>query len=188
MKRKSHRRCSRLSPLFAGLVMALLCVFPSCKGFDINVGTKDPIKLDPIKLEPIDLNMRVDVYQYTGKSPEEKVAQKNVASAAERLRNRMQEIQTLKNSRLIGENHYGLLTIKNRPAGDYGVYVQKTVDEENADRVFLMTDKVNQSDTLQMAEVQREQWERRRQISFEGEWIEVPADEDGTYRWLQKGA
>lgn len=180
------RRTGRC-PLFAGLAGAVLCLLGGCKGFNINVGTKEAIKLDPIKLEPIDLNMRVDVYQYTGTSPEEKAAQKNVGSAADRLRNRMEEIQKLKNNRFVGENHLGLLEIRNLPAGDYGGYVQKTVDQENADRAFLMTDKVNQSDTLQLADVQREQWERRRQITFEGEWIEVPADVEGTFRWTQKG-
>ncbi len=121
------------------LAAAITIAFGSCKAFDINVGTKEPIKLDPIQ---VDLTMRVDVYQYSGNSEDKKQEVKNKANAHENLRNRMAEIQTLKNSRYVGENRLGLLSIRNLPAGKDGEYVQQTVDAENADRTFLMTDNI----------------------------------------------
>ena len=166
------------------LAAAITMAFGSCKAFDINVGTKDPIKLDPIQ---VDLTMRVDVYQYSGNSEEKKQEIKNVANAVENQRNRMAEIQTLKNSRYVGENHLGLLSIRNLPAGKDGEYVQKTVDAENADRTFLMTDISNSSATsLPLEDIQRQQWQKRIEDSFQGEWIEVAGDAPDTYRWTQK--
>gem|GEM_PF-5511089 len=143
----------------ATALLAAAVVFAvGCDAFDINVGTKEPIKLDPIK---VDLNMRVDVYQYDGKSDDEKkkeVANRN--DAAKRMRDRGAEIQELKNNRLVGENHLGLLSIRNQPAGDYGDYVVRTVDAENADRIFLMTDISNRSGDA-LAAVRRDQWQKR---------------------------
>lgn len=164
------------------LAAAITLAFGSCKAFDINVGTEEPIKLDPIQ---VDLTMRVDVYQYSGNSEEKKQEIKNVANAHENLRNRMAEIQTLKNSRYVGENHFGLLSIRNLPAGKDGEYVQKTVDAENADRTFLMTDLSNSSGTP-LEDIQRQKWQTRIEGSFKGEWIEVAADAPDTYRWTQK--
>lgn len=164
------------------LAIGTVGILSSCKAFDINVGTKEPIKLDPIQ---VDLTMRVDVYQYTGNSEEEKQAVKNVEHAVESQRNRMAEIQTLKNSRYVGENHLGLLSIRNLPAGKDGDYVQMTVDEENADRAFLMTDTSNSSGTP-LEEIRRQQWAARLEASFAGEWVEVGAGTTDTYRWIQK--
>lgn len=163
----------------------MLCVVAGavgCKAFDINVGTKEPIKLDPIK---VDLSMRVDVYQYDKKSDEEKQTVANRNDAAKRVRDRGAEIQELKNNRLVGENHQGLLGIRNLPAGDYGDYVKKTVDAENTDRVYLMTDIANESGKS-LAEVQRDQWEKRVSLSFNGEWVETEGDAPATYRWEAK--
>jgi hypothetical protein len=174
---------SRQLPTGAALLAcaALACV--GCKAFDINVGTKEPIKLDPIK---VDLDMRVDVYQYDGKSDEkEKKAVANRNEAAKRIRDRGAEIQELKNNRFVGENSLGLLSIRNRPAGDYGDYVARTVDAENADRSFLMTDIAN-TDDRSLAEVRRDQWERRVSASFEGEWIEEEGDAPDTFKWVEK--
>ena len=129
--------------------------------------------------------MRVEVYQYSSKTEEEKQAVKNVETAVENQRNRMKDVQILKNSRYVGENHLGLLTIHDLPAGDKGEWVRKTVDEENADRAFLMTDKSNASGVA-LAAVRRQQWEARAQSSFKGELIEVAGDAPGSYRWIQK--
>jgi hypothetical protein len=163
------------------LAAAMLCV-AGCKAFNINVGTEEPIKLDPIK---IDLTMRAEVYMYEGDSEEAQKAAANRNEAAQRLRDRGAEIQELKNSRLVGENHLGLLSIRNRPAGEYGDYVVSTVDSENADRVFLMTDIANTSQKA-LSDVQKDQWHKKVAASFVGEWVEVGAEVDGTYRWDEK--
>ena len=173
-----------MKPIRSSLLLAVFAlVLPGgCGSFKFDVGTSEPIKLDPIK---VDLNMRVDVYQYTGTSEGEKVAEANRKDAATRLRDRMAEIQELKNNRFVGENHLGLLSIRDTPAGDYGDYVRRTVDEENADRVYVMTDKANR-DSAVLAEVQSDQWNRRVQASFPGEWIEIMGEAEDAYRWEQK--
>ena len=170
-------------PVYAALAAGVALSW-GCEAFDINVGTKEPIKLDPVK---VDLNVKVDVYNYDGKSEEEEKAVENRNEAAKRIRDRGAEIQTLKNNRFVGENHLGLLTIRNRPAGDYGEYVDKTVSAENADRTFLMTDISNKSGK-NLPEVQQDQWRKRVAASFGGEWVELEGEVEGTYRWQEKGS
>lgn len=174
----------RLTPPSFAVLMSAVIFVGGCKAFNINIGTEEPIKLDPIK---IDLTMKAEVRVYDGESPEAKKATANRNEAADRLRDRGAEIQELKNNRLVGENHLGLLSLRNRPAGKYGDYVEKTVDAENADRVFLMTDIANSSQR-QLSEVQGEQWHKRIAASFEGEWVEVGGEVDDTYRWEEKGS
>lgn len=169
--------------LAAASASALL--FSGCTTFDIDVGTEEPIKLDPIKLEPVDITMTVNVNHHTSTTKEEKTKAKNSADANERLRSRMAEIQELKNNRLIGENHLGLLSIMNLPAGDWGVHIQRTVDEENADRTYLMTSSANDRG-VNLRVVQNEQWRTNIQSAFDGEWIEVEGDVEGTYQWEKK--
>ena len=109
------------------------CTLPT-----IDVGTKEPIKIDPVEIK-IDVN----VYQHSGEAPAAEEQEKEQAAVIERLRNRMAEIQTLKSNLAVGENHLGLLVVRDIPAGYEAKYVKDTVDAENADRSFLMTDKSN---------------------------------------------
>ena len=97
---------------------------------------------------------------------------------------RMGEIQALKNSRLVGENRRGLLDIRNQPAGEYGDYVKKTVEAENADRRKLM-EKLAKDRGLAMSEIERSQSALFRQSAFTGEWYEE-ADSSGGFVWKQK--
>lgn len=186
-----HRRAA-LKKIAVTLAATMLCsAFPACKAFKVDVGTSEPIRLDPIKFEPINVHMRVDLYQFTGGSQADPKAVQSIKEAVEGQRNRMEQVQDLKNSRWVGENHLGLLSIRNLPAGTDGAWVQKTIDEENADRDFIMNDKVKNSKTpITTEEVRRKQWEIRTQTSFGGEWIEiqVPGEKEGTftYEWVQK--
>ncbi|MEM8954305.1 MAG: DUF1318 domain-containing protein [Verrucomicrobiota bacterium] len=147
------------------------------KPFDVNLATEEPIK--------VDIDMRVNVHQYGEKPREEKDAQLSHEQIVERMWARMAEVQELKNNRLVGENRMGLLAIRELPAGDYGEYVTRTVLEENTDRSYLMTREV-QERGLELVEVQRQQWENRKQNAFPGEWIEVEEDMPGRYRWVRK--
>ncbi|MEM7146348.1 MAG: DUF1318 domain-containing protein [Verrucomicrobiota bacterium] len=147
------------------------------KPFDVNLATEEPIK--------VDIDMRVDVHQYGEKPQEEKDAQLSHEQVVERMWARMAEVQELKNNRLVGENRMGLLEIRELPAGDYGEYVSKTVLEENTDRAYLMT-RETQERGVELVEVQRQQWENRKQNAFPGEWIEVEGDMPGRYRWVRK--
>jgi uncharacterized protein YdbL (DUF1318 family) len=175
------------------LVPAILTVVSGCKTPSINLATSEAIK--------VDIAMRLDVYQHdagggapkpvaspTPRPPMAAVREgrgrdSNPANAAERVKNRAADVQTFKNSRLVGEGHDGLLAILTELTSDYGDYVRATVAAENADRMTQMKALADKQKRA-LPEVQREQaalWENR---SFKGEWIEV--QKDGNWQWQQK--
>jgi hypothetical protein len=165
-------RLSRNSAVCAAALALCGCKLPP-----IELATPEPIK--------VELNMRLDVYQYRGDEPaKSKAEMKTLGEAAERQRNRMAEIQTIKNSRYVGEDHRGLLALRAPPAGEYGDYVKKTVEAENEDRGLLMRNEAKESNRA-LHEVQTEQWKLRLANSFKGEWIEVPGDKPNTFKWTQ---
>src|SRR4029453_13378623 len=99
---------------------------------------------------------------------------------------RMGQIQSFKNSRIVGENRNGLLSIMRLPQGEYGKQVQQAVAAENADRTTLM--KAEETERrVPLAMVEAEQAAEWRQRAFGGEWIEEQQP-DGTWRWVQKAA
>ena len=160
-------------------LLALLSslLLPACKTLPaIPLTTPEPLK--------VDLNMRLDVYQYRGEDPGDKTETRSLAEAVERQRNRMAEIQELKNNRIIGEDHRGLLSLRQVPAGEWGDYVKRTVEEENTDRTLLMRNEAKESNR-QLHEVEREAWLQRSAQAFKGEWIEVPGKAEGTFEWIQ---
>lgn len=161
----------RFLPLFLAALVA-------CTGPTVKVETPKPIA--------VDINMRVDIYQHDDQDAEAQgtaAAAKGLADVEARRRARMAEIQTLKNSRLIGENHEGLLSIRDLPPGDYGTYVKKTVDAENADRTALM-EATAKKEEEPLAQVQKNLATLWRERSFPGEWIQVR--ENGNWTWIQK--
>jgi hypothetical protein len=147
------------------------------KPFDVNLATQEAIK--------VDISMRVDVHQYGEKPQEQKDAQQSHEQVVERMWARMAEVQELKNNRLVGENHLGLLEIRDLPAGEYGKYVSKTVLQENTDRAYLMT-RETQEQGVELVEIQRQQWENWKQNSHPGEWIEVEGAMPGRLKWVKK--
>lgn len=167
-------------------VSLALILFAGCKnGPTINIGTKQPLKVDPLK---VDLNMRVDVYQHADATVQKRVAATQPAGVEDvqtRLRNRMGEVQVLKNNRLVGESRKGLLEVRNQSPGEFGEYVQRTVEAENKDRTAMMQEMAHKKN-LALEAVQSQQSELARNKAFNGEWIEVPQP-DGTFVWKQKG-
>ncbi len=160
------------------LVMVLFLGCVGCgRPFDVNVGTDEAIK--------VEVSMDVHVYQHGEDSPEDKEQRQNYKKVLESRRNRMAEVRKLKDNRLVGEDHQALLSIRNLPAGEYGLYVKKTVDEENVDRNFLMKAEAEEKGTA-IGEVKKNQWRHWQRKSFPGEWIQLEGDEPGTYRWEQK--
>lgn len=152
------------------------CIDP----FEVNVNTPQPIK--------VDLTMDVNVYQHGAVAKTEgTVPAADYRAAMDRRRDRMGQVQELKNNRLVGESHEGLLSIRNRPAGEYGDYVEKTVREENADRELLMKQEA-ESKSLPLDQVREEQWRHWQRKSFPGEWIEVGGENGQPRRWEQKQA
>jgi len=154
----------------------LLAIPVSCSLPAISLSTPDPIK--------VDVTMRLDVYQYKGDEPETpNAAQVSYEEAVERQRNRMAEVQKLKDNRLVGEDHRGLLHLREKPGGDWGEYVERTVNSENEDRMLLMRREAKDSNRA-LHEIQDEQWKLRTAKAYEGEWIEIP-EEGGSYKWTQ---
>ncbi len=159
------------------LVMAAALFSGGCQGPTVRLATPEPLV--------VDINMRVDIYERGPGSPAAKPAPRADLPAADaRRRSRVGDIQTFKNSRLVGEGRDGLLSVLSRPEGSYGAYVEKTVAEENADRLVVMRQLAAERE-LPLADVQAQQGELWRNRSFSGEWIEVPQD-NNTWRWVQK--
>lgn len=146
---------------------------------DVDVATPEPIK--------VDLDMDVHVYQHGKVDKETSEAQEAFRNAMDSRRNRMEEIQELKNNRIVGENHLGELSIRTKPAGEYGDYVVKTVADENRDREELMKKEAREKG-VSLDQIREEQWRHWQRKSFPGEWIEVEKDGGTGYRWEQKAA
>lgn len=162
---------SRHLPLLA-LLLAAGC------GPTVNLSTQKPLE--------VDVTLRVDIYQHRVAGDEATAASGPTGDVEKQRRTRMSEIQTLKNSRLVGENRFGLLTIRELPTGKYGDYVTTTVTAENADRSALM--RAMATDRRRpLAEIETEQAKLWRERTFPGEWVELQAD-DGTWQWTQQRA
>lgn len=171
------------------LSAALLAFLTACSGPTVNLETPKPIE--------VDIQMRLDVYQYSDKKtgstqPEVQQAGSETPQPAPgssnpstRRRNRMADIQKFKNERLIGEGRDGLVVIVNPPTqNDYADYVRKTVEAENHDRLELMKDQA-EARKSSLPEIQQEQaglWANR---SFAGELIEVETS-PGKWEWKPK--
>ncbi len=165
-------------PPVAALAVLLCC--SACK-------TLPAIPLTTPKPLEVNLNMRLDIYQYRGDEPLDNEATKNAGEATLRLRNRMQEIQTLKNNQLVGEDHRGQLLIREVPTGEWGPQMKKTVAAENEDRMLLMRQKAKEANRP-LHEIEAEQWRLRTQQANTGEWIEVPGSAPGSFQWKRAGA
>ena len=144
-----------------------------------------PVRVETPEPIAIDVKMRLDVYQFEGVAPLDGAGpQAGGGDATTRRRDRMAEIQKLKDSRLIGENREGLLTIRDLPPGGYGAYVTNTVEAENADRTTLM-EETSAKDQVPLPRVQKNIADLWRERSFPGEWVEVPGA-GGAWEWVQK--
>lgn len=158
------------------LALAAALSATSCAGPTVNLATPDPVK--------VDIAMRLDVYQHADDDRKAAATGPSADPVAAR-RNRMADIQTFKDSRIVGEGADGLLSIRVDTPGDYGDYIRKTVNAENADRMALMKEEAEQSKT-RLPEVQAGKAAIARQMAFNGEWIEQVGD-DGSTSWTRKG-
>lgn len=148
----------------------------SCKLPDVNLATPEPLE--------VNLNMRLDVYQFTGDAPKDAEKAKTIAEAAERRRNRSSEIQELKNNRLVGEDHRGLLHVREVPGGKWGERVKQAVQEENDDRTLLMREEARKRE-MTVFDIQQENWKQAIAKAYKGEWVEIPGEKEGTFKWVQ---
>ena len=162
---------------FALATTATGLLLASCAAPTVNLATPQPIK--------VDIAVRLDVYQHA-KEASKKSTPTSTTSAepAEARRNRMADIQTFKNSRLVGEGRDALLAIRVDTPGDYGDFIRKTVDAENSDRMALMKSEAEKQKAA-LPQVQFKQASLAAKLAFKGEWIEIVKD-DGSAEWIQK--
>jgi uncharacterized protein len=163
--------------------LALVCLCAGCGGFPVTVQTPKPIE--------VDVRMKVEIYQQKVETaPDEQTpaptSEAGTSDEEVRRRERMGQIQTFKNSRLVGENHNGLLSIIRLPPGEYGKQVEQTVAAENTDRTVLMKAEAEKR-RVPLATVEAEQAAQWRERAFPGEWIEEQQP-DKTWRFVQKRA
>jgi hypothetical protein len=159
----------------AALLLAASLVLAACKTPTVHLATPEPVK--------VDITMRLDVYQH-GNEPEKTDAPAMSNDPAKDRMNRLADIQTFKNSRLVGENASALLSIRVDTPGDYGDYIRKTVEAENADRMALMKSQATR-EKVPLPRIQKTQADLARKMAFKGEWIEIEKD-NGTLEWIQK--
>jgi hypothetical protein len=148
-------------------LLSLLGSLAACQLPEVNLATTEPLKVD-IK---VDLN----VYQHS--TPEEAAKADAADQATEQIEkrkyNRTAEIQELKNQRYVAETHRGVLLLRQQPAGTYGDYVKKVVEDENTDRMKLMTAEAAKA-RRELREVMQERYAATVQSASAGEWVEVP--------------
>lgn len=171
----------------AALLSRCVCVGGFLALSLVSCRTLPQVPITTPKPLEVNLNMRLDIYQYRGDEPQDKEAARTMSEASSRMRNRMAEIQTLKNNQLVGEGHRGLLEVREVPAGEWGAQMKKAVAAENADRLLLMRQKAKESGRA-LQEVEDEQWHLRTQQANTGEWIEVPGANSGSFQWKRVGA
>jgi hypothetical protein len=153
-------------------LLALPLLIMSCAP-TVRLSTPDPVK--------IDVAMKVDVYTHEEKSSGTNSSGGEEKTPQEERRDRMAEVQSLKNDRIIGEGKDGYLKIKNTPTDPvYADYTQRIISSENADRLILFEEDAKAKDKPTEV-IAREFSKRAREASFPGEWVEK---NDGT--WVEK--
>ena len=160
-------------------ICSLTCVLliTACKLPVVNLATPEAIK--------VDVTMRLNIYQYRGdENAKPGAEQVSYEEAVLRQRNRMAEVQTLKNNRLLGEDHRGLLHLREKPAGSWGQQVEQTVNKENEDRAIMMRHDAKEADK-QVHEIEAARWKGNIEKAFKGEWIEIPGSSPNTFKWIQ---
>ena len=146
-----------------------------CAGPTVNLATPEPVK--------VDIAMRLDVYQHA-KDPDKTTPSPGATEPGKDRLNRAADIQTFKNSRLVGEGSNALLAIRVETPGDYGDFIRKTIEAENIDRMALMKAQAAR-EKIPLPAVQKKQADLARKMAFKGEWIELEKA-DGSNEWIQK--
>lgn len=160
-----------MNPYLPGLsTVASLLILASCAP-TVQLTTPEPVK--------IDVNMNVHVTTEQVKKSVD--GTDSDYSPRQALRDRMAEVQTLKNNRIVGEANTGLLEIRELPTDPaYRSYVERTVQEENRDRQAVITADA-EARKMPVTTVAREYARRKRESSFAGEWIQ---QDDGA--WVKR--
>jgi len=149
------------------------------------------VQLSVPKPVVIDVSMKVDVTSRTvgpAAAPGAPAAANGLAQPtdAAATRNRISgEVQSLKDSRLIGENNRGYLEVRppspsgKLPDGEpYASYIARIVKTESDDRRVLNVQNAAQNG-VPLQTVEEDAAKRLRDAAFSGEWVQ---DTNGTWR------
>lgn len=144
--------------LFRGLALVQLFSILGCSS--VHMSPKKPLLYD--------VNISVDLKS----PPVQQPYYYSYGSIQERRRMRMGQIQSLKNSRMIGEGKDGYLhVLKNPEEEEYKDYIHKVVDEENRDRLLLYAMEAKKSGK-EISQVEKEYGQKWQSRAFKGELIE----------------
>ena len=141
------------------------------------------IRLDTPAPIVIDVNMRVDVVQTQapGTQPLDAGAALKQKSPRQKQRERMAEVQTLKNDRIVGEANTGFLALVNKPEKpEYAIYAERIVTEENMDRKVIFEESAK-SDHKSEADIAKAYAAKWYQGAFPGEMIQ-----DTSGKWVKR--
>ncbi|MFZ5805899.1 MAG: DUF1318 domain-containing protein [Verrucomicrobiota bacterium] len=145
------------------LLLALVSCSPT-----VRLDTPEPVK--------IDVNMKVDVTTTEArKTAESKQPSEN--NPLQTRRQRMAEIQDLKNNRIAGESNNGLLVIVKSPDDpQWKTYAEKLIQEENKDRaeIFAQESKATGKPSELVA---KDFAKKMRDAAFPNEWIQTESGE-----------
>jgi len=167
--------------IYLGIFAFVMSFGSGCRSFEVPVTTPEPIKIDPI-----DVKIRLDVYQHGEGGETSEVKTRELEDANKRATNRTGEVQKLKDDRILGENHRGLLSIRKVPEdAKYAEYARGVVEAENKDRLLLMRDHARQRGVM-LHDIEGEQSADKARSAIPGEWIEVPGEKEGEYQWIEK--
>ena len=151
------------APALAGSMLVASCALPP-----VRLETPEPMK--------IDVSVKVEI------SPIKKESGDAEGPVGTTRRTRMEEIQNLKNNRIVGEDQKGYLALRDVPPAwkEHEAYIKEVIAAENNDRQLMYSTRVR-DEKKTLGEVEAlfaEQW---RDKSFRGEWVQTP---DG--QWQQK--
>lgn len=159
----------KISPTDAALAaIAMATVATSCSIPPVRLETPEPVK--------IDVSVKVEI------SPIKKETSDDEGPVGTSRRTRMEEVQNLKNSRVVGENSKGYLTLREVPAAWKGQedYIKRVIDAENNDRQVMYSTRAR-DEKKELEDVEKDLAEQWRAKSFKGEWIQTPEGQ-----WEQK--
>lgn len=151
------------------IIITCILKLASCSP-SVRISTPEPVK--------IDVAMSVDVHNYhhLDESTSGEFDDPNSLSPHKRRRNRMAEVQNLKNDRVIGEGNDGLLHIRKTIEDKaYKDYTDQVVALENADRMEIFarhSKEFKKPKTI----IIKESVQRSRDASFPGEWVQMDDD------------
>ncbi len=139
------------------------------------LGACAPIRVETTKPIQVDVNMKVELFQKEAANREGAHPEDKGTPVASSRRNRMAEIQRLKDDRVVGENASGYLSVRDIPDAWKGHedYIRSLANDDNNDRQLIYATEARRSGKP-LAEIEAAFAGRIRERSYKGEWIELP--------------